>query len=81
MTVPENNKQPTPTPPTHGVFISKGMRVGIPPGGLTIKDGQLSPVVLHASCRKCSSEKNSLILQTQSSSNEELVAFFRAESY
>lgn len=48
MTVRENNNQPTRTPPTHGVFISKGMRVGIPPGGLTIKDGQLSPVVLHA---------------------------------
>ena len=48
MTVPENKNQPPRTPPTHGVFISKGMRVGIPPGGLTIKDGQLSPVVLHA---------------------------------
>ena len=48
MTIPENNNQLTRTPPTHGVFISKGMRVGIPPGGLTIKDGQLLPVVLHA---------------------------------
>lgn len=48
MTIPENKNQRPRTPPTHGVFISKGMRVGIPPGGLTIKDGHLRPVVLHA---------------------------------
>lgn len=27
-------------PPTHGVFISKGMRVGVPPGGFSISIGE-----------------------------------------
>lgn len=40
------------TPPTGGIFISKGMRVGIPPGGfkLSISDtGEVDGhLVLHA---------------------------------
>lgn len=34
-----SEEQSPQTPPTHGIFISKGMRVGVPVGGLTISTG------------------------------------------
>ena len=47
-----SEEQPPLTPPTHGVFISKGMRVGVPEFGLTISiDGGVEPnaqLVLYA---------------------------------
>lgn len=47
--MPEEQSSPS---PAHGVFISKGMRVGIPEGGLTISIGESgepnAQLVLHA---------------------------------
>jgi hypothetical protein len=47
-----SEEEPPRTPPTHGVFFNRGMRVGIPAGGLTISLGgngePNAQLVLHA---------------------------------